>query len=379
MAMSVIEKARAEKKRIEEEKARRNASYWRISKDIHRVRIMPPYDNEGNFFRQFGKHWRIGPEENVVIYCPQDTFAMPCEVCARLKKVMGEVYEGMRKNPMRKAEYEKQLQYLKEKTSSLRYYVNLVDMDEVDKGVQVGELPQTVILAILDIIQNEQAGYGDITDPKEGFDIFINRAKDPSDKRNTKYSVSTVRTPSAIPAAWTESIVNLDAVVRLEPAERVTLLAEGKDVGMSTAVIDTTARVLPPPAQLPPAVQTPSVMQPTPAPVQEAGPPPCFGQFDVNADKCLNCVDGEDCEDAWMKERRASRKAQAEVASGAIDVTPPVQAPPVIEETAPPEPAPVQEQAEPTPAQEPTKPVATPTFDDLMATMKAALKGQKAA
>lgn len=379
MAMSVIEKARAEKKRIEEEKARRNASYWRISKDIHRVRIMPPYDNEGNFFRQFGKHWRIGPEENVVIYCPQDTFAMPCEVCNRLKKVVGEVYEGMRKNPMRKAEYEKQLQYLKEKTSSLRYYVNLVDMDEVDKGVQVGELPQTVILAILDIIQNEQAGYGDITDPNEGFDIFINRTKDPSDKRNTKYSVSTVRTPSAIPAAWKESIVNLDAVVRLEPAERVALLAEGKDVGMSTAVIDTTARALPPPvqlppAQLPPAQLPPAVVQATPEPVQEDGPPPCFGQFDVNADRCLNCVDGEDCEDAWMKSRRASRKAQTETASAVIDVTPPV-----LEVVAPPEPTKVQEPAEPTSAQEPPKPATMPPFDDLMATMKAALKGQKAA
>jgi hypothetical protein len=378
MAMSVIEKARAEKKRIEEEKARRNASYWRISKDIHRVRIMPPYDNEGNFFRQFGKHWRIGPEENVVIYCPQDTFAMPCEVCNRLKKVVGEVYEGMRKNPMRKAEYEKQLQYLKEKTSSLRYYVNLVDMDEVDKGVQVGELPQTVILAILDIIQNEQAGYGDITDPNEGFDIFINRAKDPSDKRNTKYSVSTVRTPSAIPAAWKENIVNLDAVVRLEPAERVALLAEGKDVGMSTAVVDTTARVLPP-AQLPPAVQTPPVVQSPPESVQETGQPPCFGQFDVNVDRCLNCVDGEDCEDAWMKARRASRKAQAEAASDVIDVAPPVQAPPVLEVVAPPEPAKVQEPMEPTSAQEPPKPATMPPFDDLMATMKAALKGQKAA
>lgn len=351
MGMSVLERARAEKKRIEEEKARRGANYWRVTKDKHRVRIMPPYDDNGNFFRQFGKHWRIGPDEQTAIFCPQETFAQHCQVCVALKKVIGELYDAIGKNPTREIELKRQIEYVKGKTATPRYYVNLVDMDDPDKGVQVGELPQMVVLGILDIMSNDEAGYGDITHPEKGFDIFINRIKDASDKRNTKYTVQAIRTPSPVNKEWLNGIVNLDMIVKLEPSERVALLAEGKDIG-TLAAVDTTSRALPPPA---------TTAAPEP-PVE--GPTSCFGQFDVNSPKCLDCVEGEDCEGVFIKARREARKmASAETAAE--------KAPEVVEAEVVSEPAAV-----------PTPEVATAAImsgDELMAAMRASLRGQRAA
>jgi hypothetical protein len=282
---------RRKRKEAQEENARRSAKFFRFSEGRNVIRILPPWEGSDDFSRVFGQHWGLGPEGKTVVYCPKQCFGLPCPICDEL--------DYMRKT----AKDDTTKEWVRRVSATPRFYVNIIDLKDPAKGPQVCEIPKTVMEEIWNIMVDDELGVGDITQAKGGYDLFVDKT---GTGLLTRYSVKPKRDPSDIDESVLENLVDLDAFVKTLSVEELRAIWEGK-----------TPEALPAPKALgapetgpPPAPAEPSVPV-EPEIVEPSGPsvPGCFGSFNEDDTRCLDCAEQDECEMKMIEERRKARAA----------------------------------------------------------------------
>jgi len=284
-----LEKIKENRRRAKEDASRRNVNYFQFQSGRNIVRIMPPWEGADDFSRAMGKHWNLGPEGKTSVFCPKYTAGMPCPICEELDKIWKTKPDDATK------------EWLKNVGASQRYYVNLVDLNDLEKGVQVGELPKTVLEELWNIMVDEDTGKGDITDWDTGFDVIIEKT---GKGIGTRYSVRAKNSPTAISKAEYESeLVNLESFVKTESYINLKMIYEGKAPESSGALPAPTISD----AKTIGSTETePDYIAPEHTDVTnlvDAGLPACFGGFNEDNDKCLDCLEQDDCEEKMEEEK----------------------------------------------------------------------------
>lgn len=203
--MDLMAMIKAKKQQIQEQSGRREKTV-KPQNGKSRWRILPGWrDGDPTFWHDFGQHFIKGvtPNENgsylrSVYICTAKTFGTPCPICEA-------VSEGLRIAPNDDA-----VQALNESKSGSSILVNALHRDGDDPNTPViMEMRPSIFKQVLEIIET----YGDITDPKAGFDVIVNRE---GRGLNTKYSVMPAPTSEPVPAAALNALHNLDDYVKQE-------------------------------------------------------------------------------------------------------------------------------------------------------------------
>jgi len=316
-----LDKIRALRDKAAEEAARRSAKFYEFKKDRNILRVLPPWEGADEPFRVFGKHWNLGPEGKTMVFCPRICFDKPCPICDNIDRTYKSKPDDATK------------EWLKSISASQRYFFNVIDMNDIDAGIQIAEFPKTVYVELLNIMVDGEVGYGDITGLEDGRDILIDKT---GKGLSTRYAVRAKHGASPVPFHIEPSdIPNLDMMVRNESYENLKLIWEGKEplpsegraalpppaatpriplVPASGTVIETTkvggTHVAPPP--VPDMTAELEAKAEAAAVAASAAPsvPECIGNFDENNATCLDCAEQDDCELKMLEAKRAARKAK---------------------------------------------------------------------
>jgi len=295
--------------KAKEEKSRRSANFFSMQNGRNNIRILPPWEGSDDFSRPMGKHWNLGPEGKQSAFCLKQCAALPCPICEEIDKIWKTKPDDTTK------------EWLKNVSASQRYYINLIDLNDKEKGVQIGELPKTVLEEIWNIMVDEDTGLGDITHWDKGFDLIIEKT---GLGLSTRYSVRAKRAPSKIERhLYEEGMVNLEAFVRTESYTDLRLLWEGKLPTETTALPE---HIGPMTAKAAPEPKIIDVVSTDVTDLVDSGLPACFGGFNETLAKCLDCPEQDDCEEKMEAERGAANEAEAaaSLTKKATEVAPPV-------------------------------------------------------
>ncbi len=147
--------------------------FWKPKEGRSVVRILPPVDEMEFFFVEVGRHFKQKQ------YCPAITTCgdKPCPIC-ELNEIL---YQSGDKDAA--ATFR----------ASRAFWVNMIDRNKEDAGVQVWTPGITVFQTLVAYIADPD--YGDITDLEDGFDIKLDRK---GTDINTEYTVIMPRDPSAL-------------------------------------------------------------------------------------------------------------------------------------------------------------------------------------
>ena len=333
-----LDKIRTLRDKAVEEANRRSAKFYEWKAKRNRLRILPPWAGADDFSRIFAKHWHLGPEGKTIVYCPKICFDQPCPICDSIERM----WKTKPDDPTK--------EWLKSVGAAPRFYVNVIDLDDLDSGIQIAEFPKTVLMEIWNIMVDKEVGVGDITHLEKGRNMIIDKT---GSGIGTRYAVRAElgATPVPIPIEAAD-LPNLDMLVRTESYENLKLVWEGKEPisgpGLPAPAASPGVAALPPPIE---TVKVGGTHVVTPPPIDPAADleakaaaaaaavsegrapvvaapapstpsiPACFGGFDEKNAKCLDCTEQDDCELKMLEAKRAARKAAASSAPAAAPVT----------------------------------------------------------
>ena len=239
----VVEKAR--------EEAARAASmnfgpmpFWKPKKGKNRVRIMPPYTDEGEnaylWWREIWAHWGVGPDDDSKknVSCPKmspDSEDKECPICDYVEqlKASGDPAD---------------LALAKEIRSQRRIYTNIIDLKDPvwneaaieelrsedvpeDKLPEIGD-PKIQVwnfgVKIFNVLLDYYTENIDMVDLKEGYNVVLTRS---GEGLNTSYITRLEQKPSRAPCEEdpTEKLHNLDSVMQFKTSVELQAVLEGVD------------------------------------------------------------------------------------------------------------------------------------------------------
>jgi len=140
------------------------------------IRIVPPIGNMGDdFFKEGTIHYNVGSDSKAVL-CPAGTADAngdfgECPIC----ELVDDLLKGGNAADIKLA---------KSIRAKSKFWINVIDVKDKARGVQVYGAPITVFKELLSYFTDPD--YGDLTDPKEGRDVTITRSGAGID---TEYSV----------------------------------------------------------------------------------------------------------------------------------------------------------------------------------------------
>ena len=124
------------------------------------IRILPPWSEEGMFFKKVGFHRPPGRIAEKVT-CPNFTSGgETCPICKKGRQVFQKQGKDVSKH------------YLVQK----RAYLNVLDMKKADGVVYILECGPSILNPILNFMSETDSD--DLVDPNKGFNILINRKND---------------------------------------------------------------------------------------------------------------------------------------------------------------------------------------------------------
>ena len=129
--------------------------FWSPVKGPNSIRILPSWtlDLSQDFFRKTAQHWKLGNNQDLWVTCLIEEGYERCPVCERIDSL----YRTKNKDDEAFAK-------LIRKQTKVLY--NIVDMNNVSKGVQVWQSGITVLGDIVKFVGNSK--YGDISHPETG-------------------------------------------------------------------------------------------------------------------------------------------------------------------------------------------------------------------
>lgn len=170
------------------------------------------------------------------IPCPSKNNGKHCILCKRVRELRA---TGA------KADEE----YAYSLSSQERFFAQVVDLAQKDKGIVLWEFGGTVNGPLLGILGDEEKG-GDITHPITGRNLIIDRVG--KGKKDTRYTVNAVVKSTPIQdEAWLDSLIDLDMLASDLLADKMQEMydkasfgggePEPEDAGASTAQSDARA------------------------------------------------------------------------------------------------------------------------------------------
>jgi hypothetical protein len=303
------------------------------------IRILPPsiqYLGETVDYVSFEylMHYNLGGEgEKKAEVCPK-TFGknQKCPICDA-------VYKLYKLNtPEDKA-------LASELRAKKRYLFNIIDLNELDKGIQILETGPKIYELLIVFLTNPK--WGDLLDLDSGRDVTITKTDaKKSSSGYTEYSVTPDPTPTSIrerlPANFKEMIARLEkSIPQAKTYDELKTILEGQDssseinlgavranhepdsgeeVDAPVAEVPKAAPVAAKPLDVAPkpapvaAAPTPAPVAPAPAapvapapaapvvPVAPAAQPACFGkEFGPRKDNCKKCAVRDDCRTKYIE------------------------------------------------------------------------------
>jgi len=182
---------------------------WKPSTDAESVvRIISFPDNDGQPFKELWFYYNI--DNNPGLLSPNQ-FGKPDPIQELINK-------------LRSDDTKESYELCKKLYPKMRSYAPVIVRGEEDRGVRLWAFGKTVYQELLKVMLD--ADYGDITDPKSGFDIKVNVSQPPG----KIYAETSVRPrPKSTPLSddkakiqeWTTNIPNLDDLYSLKSYEEL--------------------------------------------------------------------------------------------------------------------------------------------------------------
>jgi len=167
-------------------------SFWKPNEGENIIRIMPAYNEYGDWFKEVFFHYEIGPVK--ANFPCRRSFGQDCYVCNVAEAVRANNPDLTRRLFRRR-----------------RFFMNIVDLNQPGKGVQVYACGPTVARDIFSYVRDRKR-YGLVLDPDSGRNIVIERI---GQGRDSRYIVKIDPEPTPIPnKKWLDSLYNLDEIVR---------------------------------------------------------------------------------------------------------------------------------------------------------------------
>lgn len=176
-------------------------AYYKLQPGTFRLRVLPgqdPASADKDFYCKGIAHYFVNPNNpKIPVTCPRSKIpAAYCPVC--------EEEQNLRKSPNKADNLT--AEKIRGKT---RYYLGVLVREGDDAGkVMVYSAPKAVYMKILTYL--EDAEYGDITHPTEGYDLKITRT---GTGKDTRYEVITAPKPSPI----SEDPEEVDQILASQP------------------------------------------------------------------------------------------------------------------------------------------------------------------
>ncbi len=182
----------------EKEVAQRSApSYakvpiWTPREGQNLIRILPPWSEKGIVFKVLSLHWFGSKDNRIATFCLKQ-FQRRCYICEIIQKLLA-------------------AEVLTKESAKVYYpikraFCNGLDLNELDKGVQIMSLPIKKVVQPL-ITYARDPEYGDFTHPETGYDIKIEKEVV---GMYPDYNVLPARKSSPIPdKSFLEQLYNLD-------------------------------------------------------------------------------------------------------------------------------------------------------------------------
>jgi len=149
------------------------------------------------FFKEIKFHWNIGPD-NKAFPC-RAQFGQDCFLCKALPAVA-----------------QKDAQLAKQMQARPRYYMNIIDMNNQDAGVQVYSCGKKALTDILSYIADPS--WGDITHPQTGRNVSVERS---GSGRNSNFTIRCEGSASAIDMSILDNLINLDSMIMMPSNEEM--------------------------------------------------------------------------------------------------------------------------------------------------------------
>ncbi|RLF29266.1 MAG: hypothetical protein DRN14_02515 [Thermoplasmata archaeon] len=206
--------------------ARSRRGFWRPKPGKNRVRILPQPDPNKTFYEIVKLHW-IG---NRPVLCTGDD----CVVCMIIQQGLADI------------------------RTHEQFLVNLIDLDDVEAGVQIWPMPVTPWADLCRLVLDDE--WGDITDPETGRNVTIVRQG--SGPTDTRYQVIPDPKQSKIDPAWLDQAMDLSRIYRVTPPQQLASIL--RDSGVLPGV--TSVESLIPPTPEEEALRGPTTEEESPTP-----------------------------------------------------------------------------------------------------------------
>ncbi|KKN68967.1 hypothetical protein LCGC14_0446520 [marine sediment metagenome] len=154
------------------------ASFFTPPAGKSHIRLLPPHDDaEGRVIVRGGNHWVGGRS----VSCPiafnvEDS----CWLCSRAEEL---ALSGDKRNEAEARDVQ----------VKIRFFANVINPNDVDKGIMVWEFGRQVYDQILKYMGDPD--YGDVSDTDEGYDLVVEKE---GTGKKTRYSIRARRKPSGL-------------------------------------------------------------------------------------------------------------------------------------------------------------------------------------
>ena len=201
-----------------EEKAESGSTFFQLKDGRNKVRVLPPPPSSEDVWFKTGTHWNVGPNKAIFNCANAHDKNADCFCCETVHK-------------LRRTKDDDDAELADSMAVRKQWLYNIVDLDDVEAGVQVAAFPKTVHQEIRAYIEDDDEEYGDITDLEEGYNLTIEKT---GSGLKTKYSVRAKRSSSPVPDAIKELLettdpADLSAARPVASNEKMKAAFEGED------------------------------------------------------------------------------------------------------------------------------------------------------
>jgi len=209
-------------KRLQEIQNKKQArkEFWQPTPGTrpNRIRLLPRWDLDFDlaFYRETMNHRNLGLERNKQAICLISEGGSKCPACELKNNLYATKDTG-------DAEYARSI------LARTKVYYNLMDLDDLDKGVQIWSSGIDVLEQLLAFVSNPM--YGDIADPQTGRNIslyFTEATKSKSGFNSYRVQPDPERSPLSDPT-WLEQMHDLDKMVKMLNYDELEALIYGRE------------------------------------------------------------------------------------------------------------------------------------------------------